>query len=98
MRGPAIQALIADLTEPSSYGRVMGFFGAISNSAYVVSPTMSGYLFDLDGNAISSLLIAGGVSMIGGLVAGAALPADKKKKDVSESSTSIETPISDESA
>ncbi len=98
MRGPAIQALIADLTEPSSYGRVMGFFGAINNSAYVVSPTMSGYLFDLHGNAISSLLIGGGVSLIGGIVAGVALPADIKKKDASESSTPIETPISDESA
>ena len=98
MRGPAIQAMIADLTDPGSYGRVMGFFGAISNSAYVVSPTMSGYLFDLDGTAISSLLIAGSVSLIGGLVAGAALPADIKKKDPSESSTPIEAPISDESA
>jgi len=97
MRGPAIQALIADLTDPSSYGRVMGFFGAISNSAYVVSPTMSGYLFDLDGTAISSLLIAGGVSLVGGLVAGVGLPADIKKKESSESSTPIETPISDES-
>ncbi|MCK4567793.1 MAG: MFS transporter [Candidatus Thorarchaeota archaeon] len=97
MRGPAIQAMIADLTDPGSYGRVMGFFGAISNSAYVVSPTMSGYLFDLDGTAISSLLIAGSVSLIGGLVAGAALPADIKKKDPSESSTPIEAPISDES-
>lgn len=96
MRGPAIQALIADLTDPGSYGRVMGFFGAISNSAYVVSPTMSGYLFDLDGTAISSLLIAGGVSLVGGLVAGVALPADIKKKDSSESSTPIEAPISDE--
>ena len=96
MRGPAIQALIADLTDPGSYGRVMGFFGAISNSAYVVSPTMSGYLFDLDGNAISSLLIGGGVSLIGGLVAGVALPSDVKKDD-SDSSAPIETPNSDES-
>ena len=95
MRGPAIQALIADLTEPSSYGRVMGFFGAISNSAYVVSPTMSGYLFDLHGNAISSLLIGGGVSLIGGLVAGVALPSDVRKKDASESSTPVETPTND---
>ena len=94
MRGPAIQALIADLTEPSSYGRVMGFFGAISNSAYVVSPTMSGYLFDLHGDAISSLLIGGGVSLIGGIVAGVALPSDVKKDD-SESTTPVETPTND---
>jgi multidrug resistance protein len=58
MRGPAIQAMIADLTNPKAFGSVMGLFGAISNSAYVVSPTMSGYLFDLNGNAISSLFIA----------------------------------------
>ena len=98
MRGPAIQAMIADLTDPGSYGRVMGFFGAISNSAYVVSPTMSGYLFDLDGTAISSLLIAGSVSLIGGLVAGVALPSDIKKEDVSEGSTPLKIPIGDESA
>ncbi|MBN2231138.1 MAG: MFS transporter [Candidatus Thorarchaeota archaeon] len=77
MRGPAIQAMIADLTDPRAYGSVMGLFGAISNSAYVVSPTMSGYLFDLNGNAISSLLIAGGVSLAGGLVAAVGLPSDR---------------------
>jgi len=76
MRGPAIQAMIADLTNPKAYGSVMGLFGAISNSAYVVSPTMSGYLFDLNGNAISSLFIAGGVSLAGGFVAAVALPGD----------------------
>lgn len=93
MRGPAIQALIADLTDPSAYGSVMGLFGAISNSAYVVSPTMSGYLFDLDGNAISALLIAGGVSLVGGLVAGVALPGDIKKKDASGISMPFEESI-----
>jgi multidrug resistance protein len=77
MRGPAIQALIADLTDPKAYGSVMGLFGAISNSAYVVSPTMSGYLFDVQGNAISSLLIAGGVSLAGGVVAAVWLPSDE---------------------
>jgi len=76
MRGPAIQAMIADLTDPRAYGSVMGLFGAISNSAYVVSPTMSGYLFDLNGNAILSLFIAGGVSLAGGVVAAVALPGD----------------------
>ena len=76
MRGPAIQALIADLTNPQAYGRIMGIFGAVSNSAYVVSPTMSGYLFDVTGTAIPSLLIAGGVSLVGGIVAGVAIPGD----------------------
>jgi multidrug resistance protein len=76
MRGPAIQAMIADLTNPKAFGSIMGLFGAISNSAYVVSPTMSGYLFDLNGNAISSLFIAGGVSLAGGLVAAIGLPGD----------------------
>ncbi|TFG34838.1 MFS transporter [Candidatus Thorarchaeota archaeon] len=76
MRGPAIQALIADLTDPKAYGRVMGLFGAVSNSAYVVSPTMSGYLFDMTGNAIPSLLIAGGVSFIGGVVAGVGIASE----------------------
>ncbi len=97
MRGPAMQAMIADLTDPSSYGSVMGLFGAVSNSAYVVSPTMSGYLFDLHGDAISSLLIAGGVSLVGGIVAGVALPAEIKKKEASESITPSETPTDDES-
>lgn len=95
MRGPAIQAMIADLTDPGSYGSVMGLFGAVNNSAYVVSPTMSGYLFDLDGNAISSLLIAGGVSLVGGLVAGAILPADITKKDASESNQPLDTQTND---
>ncbi len=76
MRGPAIQALIADLTDPTSYGRIMGLFGAVSNSAYVVSPTMSGYLFDITGTAFSSLLIAGGVSLIGGGVASVGISSD----------------------
>jgi len=93
MRGPAIQAMIADLTDPSAYGSIMGLFGAISNSAYVVSPTMSGYLFDLDGNAISGLLIAGSVSFVGGLVAGVALPGDIKKKDDITKGESLEEPI-----
>jgi multidrug resistance protein len=76
MRGPAIQAMIADLTDPKAYGSVMGFFGAISNSAYVVSPTMSGYLFDVQGDAISSLFIAGGVSLAGGIIAAIGLPGN----------------------
>jgi multidrug resistance protein len=91
MRGPAIQAMIADLTDPKAFGSVMGFFGAISNSAYVVSPTMSGYLFDLNGNAISSLLIAGGVSLAGGLVAVVGLPGDGFSTGETKSASVLDT-------
>ena len=69
MRGPAIQALIADLTDPSAYGVLMGAFGAVSNSAYAVSPLIGGQLFDETGSAAISLLIAGGVSVVGGVAA-----------------------------
>jgi len=86
MRGPAIQAMIADMTDPKAYGNVMGLFGAISNSAYAVSPTMSGYLFDRDGNAISALLIAGGVSLVSGLVAAVALPEHAAAADERQTS------------
>lgn len=95
MRGPAIQAMIADLTDPSQYGSIMGLFGAISNSAYVVSPTMSGYLFDLEGSAISSLLIAGGASFLGGLIAGVALPAEIQKRVIIGSLPPVEDSIAD---
>ncbi|MGY5857847.1 MAG: MFS transporter [Candidatus Thorarchaeota archaeon] len=74
MRGPAIQALIADVTDPSAYGVVMGVFGAVSNSAYTVSPLIGGQIFDDTGSAALSLLIAGGVSVVGGVVAAAFIP------------------------
>ena len=76
MRGPAIQALIADITDPSAYGVVMGVFGAVSNSAYTVGPLIGGQIFDDTGSAALSLLIAGGVSVVGGVVAGVFLPSD----------------------
>ncbi|MHA1289091.1 MAG: MFS transporter [Candidatus Thorarchaeota archaeon] len=76
MRGPAIQALIADVTDPSAYGVVMGAFGAVSNSAYAVSPLIGGQIFDDTGSAAMSLLIATGVSVAGGVVAGLFLPND----------------------
>ena len=76
MRGPAIQALIADVTDPSAYGVVMGAFGAVSNSAYAVSPLMGGQIFDDTGSAALSLLIAAGVSIAGGVVAAVYLPSD----------------------
>ena len=75
MRGPAIQALIADVTDPSAYGVLMGAFGAVSNSAYAVSPLIGGQIFDETGSAALSLLIAGGVSVAGG-VAAIFLPSD----------------------
>ncbi len=78
MRGPAIQALIADVTDPSAYGVLMGVFGAVSNSAYAVSPLMGGKIFDDTGSAALSLLIAGGVSVAGG-VAAVFLPNDAGK-------------------
>ncbi|TFH08254.1 MAG: MFS transporter [Candidatus Thorarchaeota archaeon] len=76
MRGPAIQALIADVTDPNAYGAVMGAFGAVSNSAYTVSPLIGGWIFDDTGSAALSLLIAAGVSVAGGVVAGVFLPSD----------------------
>ena len=77
MRGPTIQALIADLTDPRAYGSVMGVFGAVSNAAYVVGPVLGGRLYDETGSAVSSLAIAGIVSVLGGVAAGVGLPAGK---------------------
>lgn len=79
MRGPAIQALIADVTDPSAYGTMMGVFGAVSNSAYAVSPLIGGQIFDETGSAALSLIIAAGVSVAGGVVAGVLLPSDASK-------------------
>ena len=90
MRGPAIQALIADVTDPSAYGVLMGAFGAVSNSAYAVSPLISGQIFDDTGSAALSLLIAGGVSVVGG-VAAVFLPGDAGKDScVVESEPEVE--------
>ncbi|MHA2359469.1 MAG: MFS transporter [Candidatus Thorarchaeota archaeon] len=80
MRGPAIQALIADVTDPSAYGTMMGVFGAVSNSAYAVSPLISGQIFDDTGSAALSLLIGGGVSVVGGVVAAVLLPGESSKE------------------
>ena len=81
MRGPAIQALIADVTDPSAYGILMGAFGAVSNSAYAVSPLIGGWNFDETGSA------AGGVSFVGG-VAAIFLPGTKAMNPSSEDSSS----------
>ena len=74
MRGPAIQALIADLTDPSAFGSIMGLFGAVSNSAYAVSPLIGGKIFDDTGSSAMSLIIAAGVSVVGAGVAAGFLP------------------------
>ncbi|MHA2026092.1 MAG: MFS transporter [Candidatus Thorarchaeota archaeon] len=79
MRGPAIQALIADVTDPSAYGTMMGVFGAVSNSAYAVSPLIGGQIFDDTGSAALSLVIGAGVSVAGGVVAAVLLPNDSSK-------------------
>ena len=88
MRGPSIQALIADITDPSAYGIVMGAFGAISNSAYAVSPLIGGKTFDDTGSAAISLLIAAGVSMVGAGVAAVYIPNDTSEAScISEDSS-----------
>ncbi len=86
MRGPAIQALIADVTDPSAYGTMMGVFGAVSNSAYAVSPLISGQIFDDTGSAALSLLIGGGVSLVGAAVAAVLIPGKSSEVDSEESS------------
>lgn len=78
MRGPSIQALIADLTHPRSYGVVMGAYGAISNSAYVVGPLLGGYLYDQLGTSVVSLIIGAWVATAGGVAAWVGLPMSTK--------------------
>ncbi len=75
MRGPTIQALIADLTDEQAYGSVMGVFGAVSNSAYVIGPILGGVMFDMSGTGESSLVIAAFVSFAGVIAAGVGLPS-----------------------
>ncbi len=99
MRGPAIQALIADVTDPSAYGTMMGVFGAVSNSAYAVSPLISGQIFDDTGSAALSLLIGAGVSVAGGVVAAVLLNGETSKEtsvvDSDSEVESIEIPEND---
>ncbi len=91
MRGPAIQALIADVTDPSAYGTMMGVFGAVSNSAYAVSPLISGQIFDDTGSAALSLLIGAGVSVAGGVVAAVLIPGKtSKENEVLDSDSEVE--------
>jgi len=74
LRGPTIQAMVADLTDKDAYGAVMGTFGAVNNAAYVVGPIMGGYLYDSSGDSVSSLAVAAVMSAVGVLVAAAGLP------------------------
>ncbi|MFX0055681.1 MAG: MFS transporter [Promethearchaeota archaeon] len=75
MRGPTIQAMIADLSDARAYGSVMGTFGAISNSAYVVGPILGGVMFDTSGDSISALGLTVVVSIGSAAVAGIVLPS-----------------------
>ncbi|MHA1937673.1 MAG: MFS transporter, partial [Candidatus Thorarchaeota archaeon] len=74
MRGPTIQAMIADLSDARAYGSVMGTFGAISNSAYVIGPILGGVLFDASGDSISAVGLTVVVSVASAIVAGYGLP------------------------
>ncbi|TXT55746.1 MAG: conserved membrane protein of unknown function [Candidatus Thorarchaeota archaeon] len=84
MRGPTIQALIGDLCDERVYGSVMGAFGAISNSAYVVGPLLGGYLFDTSGDSISALGVAAMVSFFGAFAGGIGLPRDVQLEGMCE--------------
>ena len=75
MRGPTIQAMIADLSDARAYGSVMGTFGAISNSAYVVGPILGGVMFDTSGDSISAIGLTVVVSIGSAAVAGIVLPS-----------------------
>jgi multidrug resistance protein len=80
MRGPTIQAMIADLSDARAYGSVMGTFGAISNSAYVVGPILGGVMFDTSGDSISALGLTVLVSVGSAFIAGIGLPDYKPSK------------------
>ncbi len=75
MRGPTIQALIADLTDKEHYGSIMGMFGAISNGAYVVSPLLGGVLYDMYNTSTEGLIVAAAASFAGAIVGAIGLPS-----------------------
>ena len=75
MRGPTTQAMVADLTDKNAYGVVMGVFGMVNNSAYVISPLLAGYLYSESGVASGSLLLGAIVSVVGCLCAMTGLPS-----------------------
>ncbi len=92
MRGPTIQALIADLTDERAYGSMMGVFGAVSNSAYVIGPLLGGMLFDMSGTGESSLAIAAVVSFAG-VIAATFLPGKVPRRTRSPHADSDESQI-----
>jgi hypothetical protein len=67
--------MIADLSDARAYGSIMGTFGAISNSAYVVGPILGGVMFDTSGDAISALGLTVVVSIGSAAVAAIGLPS-----------------------
>jgi len=80
MRGPTIQAMIADLSDARAYGSVMGTFGAISNSAYVIGPILGGVMFDTSGDSISAVGLTVVVSIGSAAVAALGLPSYRPAK------------------
>ncbi|MFX1260825.1 MAG: MFS transporter [Promethearchaeota archaeon] len=87
MRGPTTQAMIADLSDVRAYGSVMGTFGAISNSAYVIGPILGGVMFDTSGDSISALGLTVVVSISSAAVAGIGLPSYRPVEASSELET-----------
>jgi DHA1 family tetracycline resistance protein-like MFS transporter len=77
MRGPTTNAMVADLTDRNAYGVVMGVFGMVNNTAYVIGPLLAGYYYSESGIATGSLLLGSIVSLIGCVTAIAGLPSAK---------------------
>jgi DHA1 family tetracycline resistance protein-like MFS transporter len=77
MRGPTTQAMVADLTDKNAYGAVMGVFGMVNNTAYVVGPLLAGYFYSETGVATGSLFLGSIVSLAGCVTAIAGLPRGK---------------------
>ena len=66
--------------------------GAVSNSAYAVSPLIGGQIFDDTGSAALSLLIGAGVSVFGGVTAAVMLPDQTNKETcVVDTDSELET-------
>ncbi|RDE13792.1 MAG: hypothetical protein C4K47_05600 [Candidatus Thorarchaeota archaeon] len=77
LRGPTTQAMVADLTDKNAYGAVMGVFGMVNNTAYVIGPLLAGYLYSETGVATGSLFLASIVSLAGCVTAIVGLPSVK---------------------
>jgi DHA1 family multidrug resistance protein-like MFS transporter len=77
LSGPAVQALIGDLTDRTSFGMVMGLFGAVTSSALVVSPLLSGVLYDYFGSSEYAVIIGAVVALTGAIAATLGLPGGR---------------------